>query len=293
VVGLGLCVRDDVYLVDDFADDEGRTRYRDHVRLPGGMTANAVLQAALLGCEAHLLSMVGRDADGRFVAGALRRGGVITRRLRRSDAHPTTTALVLVERGSGRRRFVVPDRRRLERSAPDFDLAPIREGAVLMIDGHFPGQLRRALPLARARGVPVIGDLSDARAAHLRWIDWIDHPILPLEFARTLGVGGPRDTLRHLAARCTGLAAISLGAKGVLALDRGRFRRIPAPRVKVVDTTGAGDALHGAFAAGLAQGRAPFASLERAVRVASDACRRLGGPASVIERTRPAGGSPG
>jgi sugar/nucleoside kinase (ribokinase family) len=289
VVGLGLCVRDDVFLVDDFGLSEGRTRWRAHGRGSGGMVANALVAAAGQGARAEILSLVGRDADGDFVASALRGHGVSTRRLVRSDRHPTTTALVLVEKGSGRRRFVVPDRRALERSAPDFDLAPIRRGALLLVDGHFPAQARRAVRRAGELGVPVIADFADARPAHRALLPHVDFAILPMEFVRTLGVGDARGTLRHLHDRYGCTPVITQGEKGALALLEAGVERIPAPRVRALDTTGAGDVFHGAFAAGLAAGLDVRAALRAAARAAARSCRQLGGSPPVAARARTTG----
>jgi sulfofructose kinase len=277
VVGLGLCVRDEVFLVDDFGLGEGRTRWRAHLQGPGGMVANALCAAAAEGCRAEILSLIGRDADGAFVARGLRERGVGIRRLARSPDHPTTTAVVLVERGSGRRRFVVPDRRALERVAPDFDLGAIGRGALLLIDGHFAAQARRAAQRARERGVPVIADFADARASHRSLLPHVDFAIVPMEFVRTLGVGDARQTLHHLRDRYACTPVITQGAQGALALLNGKIARIPSPRVRVLDTTGAGDVFHGAFAAGLVAGRDVHDALRIAARTAAHSCRHLGG----------------
>ncbi len=282
VVGLGLCVLDEVLLVDDFGLAEGRTRYRERVRLPGGMVTTALAQAAALGCESHLLSLVGADADGRYIARELRRRGVVTRRLIRCEQRATTMALVLVQHRGGQRRFVVPDRRAIERGVPDFDLTPIRRGAVLLIDGHFPAQTMRCVRRAREHDVPVIADLADARPALRRLLRYADYPIVPLEFVETLGVGGPDETLRYIHNRYRSTPVVTLGAKGALVLHGGRVRRIPSPRVRVVDSTGAGDVFHGAFAAGLLRGRDVLDSLALAARAASASCRALGGMGALM-----------
>ena len=160
--------------------------------------SNAVMVAAGEGVETHLLSMVGDDADGRFLASSLRNRGVSTRRLIRSRLHPTTTAVVLSQIATGERRFIVPDRRAMEKGAPDFDLSLLRPGVVLMIDGHFPGQISRAVHRAKELGVPVVGDFSDARPAFQQWLPHVDYPILPTEFVKGYGAGDVRQTLRLL-----------------------------------------------------------------------------------------------
>ena len=90
VVGLGLCVIDHVYVVERLDFAQVRTRFTQRLILPGGMTGTAVSQAAMLGCDAHLLSMLGDDADGRFVRRSLERLGVKTGRLAISDEVDTT-----------------------------------------------------------------------------------------------------------------------------------------------------------------------------------------------------------
>ncbi len=281
-MALGLCVLDEIFLVEDFAVREGRTRYSRHLRMSGGMSATAIAQAAALGCRAELVSLLGDDREGRFLVRSLRAEGVSTRRVIRSETLPTTLSLVLIHRSTGERRFVLPDRRALERAAPDFDLTSISPGAVLMVDGHYPAQAKRGLRRAREVGAPTVADFTDARPAYCQMLRFVDYPIVPLDFVATYGAGGPRETLRALAALGAKTPVVTLGAKGALALHEGRFLRIPPRKVKVVDTTGAGDAFHGAFAAGLVTGRSIEAALELASRAAANNCTALGGMGALL-----------
>lgn len=281
VVGLGLCVVDHLYRVAEPSAAE-RTRYRQRLVTTGGMAANALVQAAALGVRAQLLSLVGDDADGRWLLRQLRERGVGTRRVVRSAELPTTTALILVGASSGERRFVLPDRRAIERRAPDFDLSPIRRGAVLLVDGHFARQAKRALRRAREQGASTIADFADTRPAFGPLLPLVDYPIVPRQFVESAGLGSPRDLLRWLRERTGGTPVVTLGRQGALALVDGRFRRIAARRVRVRDTTGAGDAFHGGFAAGLARGMPVLGALELASRAGGQACRALGATSSLL-----------
>ncbi len=284
VLGLGLCVVDHLYVVDGLDLASGRLRYRERRVTNGGMTATALAQAAALGCEAHLLSVVGDDPEGRFLRRALQSLGVRTGRLILSREIPTTVAVVLVDARSGERRFIVADRRRLEADAPLLDLGAITPGACLLVDGHFPGQALRAARRARAVGATVIGDFHRSSPGVRRLLPFVDHPLVPLEFAQSRGED-PRRTLRELAAVCPGTPVVTLGRRGGLYLDRGRVRRFRALPARIVDTTGAGDALHGAFAAGLAHGLPLAACLELGARAAARVCTALGGTASLLPRS--------
>jgi sugar/nucleoside kinase (ribokinase family) len=115
-------------------------------------------------------------------------------------------------------------------------------------------------------------------------LPFVDYPILPEEFGEAWGVGGVRETLRALHARYGATPAITQGRRGVLVLHEGRVRRIRPPRVRVRDTTGAGDVFHGAFAAGLVEGRDVPDALSLAARAAALSCTALGGFGRLMTR---------
>lgn len=282
MVALGLCVVDELLVVEDDRLRAERTRYHERVVGPGGMASTALAQAARLGCRARLLSAVGDDLEGRGLLRSLRSLGVDTRSVVRDPHFSTSVAHVLVNRKSGARRFIVRDRRALERAAPDFDLAPIRRGSVLLIDGHFRVQALGAARRAQELGVPVVADFADTRPAYLRLLRHVDHPVVPWAFTRAWGKGGPVASLRALAEICPGTPVVTLGRKGSVAWIDGAAVRIPARRVRVKDTTGAGDVFHGGFAAGLALGLTPRAALDLATRAAGQACTALGGTGSLV-----------
>jgi sulfofructose kinase len=276
VVGLGLCVVDHLYVVERFDPHAERIRYALREVSSGGMVGNALTQVAKLGCAAHVLSLVGNDAEGRLVRRSLRAAGVVTRRLVKDARRPTTVAVVQVARSGGERRFLVPDRRALERGVPAFDLAPLDARAVLLVDGHFPAQALRAVRRARALGARVVADFHRPLPEVLRLLRYVDYPIVPLEFARAYAAGDARRALVQLAAASGGTPIVTLGARGGVYLEGGRVRRFAAPRVRVCDTTGAGDAFHGAFAAGLCQGLALRDNIARAARAGALCCTALG-----------------
>jgi sugar/nucleoside kinase (ribokinase family) len=284
VVGLGLCVIDHIYVVERLDFAEPRTRFTQRLVLSGGMTGTAISQAAVLGCDAHVLSMLGDDDDGRFVRRSLERLGVKTGRLATSAEAVTTVAVVLVERNSGERRFIVPDRRELERGTPDFDLTAIDSTTTLLVDGHFPEQALRAVVKAREVGASVVGDFHRPSPAVRRLLPYVDFPVVPLEFAELFSAGGPRRAMLEMADQFGGTPVVTLGAEGGLYLDDGRPRRFAARPVDVVDTTGAGDVFHGAFAAGLSRGWALEKSIDLACRAAALCCTALGGAGRLMTR---------
>jgi len=284
IIGLGLCVVDHLYRVDSLGLTETRTRWSERCTSTGGMACNAVVQAARLGCRTSLLSVIGDDPDGRFLDRSLRAAKVGTSGLIRSTRFPTTAALVLVDEGTGQRRFVVPDRRGIEREAPALDLSRIERNGVLLLDGHFPQQALRAAKRARARGARVIGDFSRPRRAECALLPYVDYPIVPQEFAEIFGEGDAHRALHRLRERFGGTPVVTQGSRGGIYWDGRRIRRYHARRVRVRDTTGAGDAFHGAFAAGLYHGLDLPAAIALAARAAACCCTALGGTSRLLRQ---------
>jgi len=284
VVGLGLCVIDHVYAVERLDFSQTRTRFTQRLVLSGGMIGTAISQAAQLGCDAHVLSMLGDDDDGRFVRRSLEHFGVKTERLAISAEAATTVAVVLVEQPGGEKHFIVPDRRELERGAPDFDLGAIDSTTTLLVDGHFPEQALRAAAKAREVGASVVGDFHRPSPAVRKLLPYVDFPVVPLEFAERFSPGDPQRAVIELADRFGGTPIVTLGAQGGLYLDEGRVHRFAARPVEVVDTTGAGDVFHGAFAAGLARGWTLAQSIDLARRAAALCCTALGGAGRLMTR---------
>lgn len=284
VVGLGLCVVDHSYLVSGLDAGDVRTRYSERLVAPGGMAGNAMVQVAALGCRAHMLTGLGEDEEGRFVCRALRRAGVSTRHVVSSPQLRTTVAVVLVDARSGERRFIVPDRRGMEARAPEFDLSAIGPRTLLLIDGHFPAEALRAVRRAREVGATVVADFYQPRPGVKRLLPWVDHAIVPLEYVEASGYESPRAALFDLAQRTRGRPVVTLGRRGGIYLEGRRVRRYRAVPARAVDTTGAGDAFHGAFCAGLARGLAFEAALDLGSRAAALCCTALGATGRIMTR---------
>lgn len=146
---------------------------------------------------------------------------------------------------------------------------------------HLPAWTR-LLERCRARGITTSWDFGwheslPARrgfGALLRALDWVF--VNEREACRYAGASSLAAATRRwptLARR----TIVKLGARGAMALVDGGVSRVPAPRVRVVDTTGAGDAFNGGFLAALVRGASVEAGLEAGVRFGSASVGAAGG----------------
>ncbi|MEI6338827.1 MAG: PfkB family carbohydrate kinase, partial [Verrucomicrobiota bacterium] len=114
------------------------------------------------------------------------------------------------------------------------------------------------------------------------------HTLVPNEHEAALLAGPSRQNPREAALRLRKMGCrqvvITLGARGVLLADEAGIRTIAAPRVRPVDTVGAGDCFTAWLGLGLAEGLSLDDAAARAVRAAALAVTRPGAQAGMPHR---------
>jgi len=245
----------------------------------GGPAANAAVTVARLGYRAAFAGYLGLDAHGELHHAELLREGVATGWIARGTA-PTPLSTVLVK-PDGRRALVnyKGDTRPLPADTIDFStIAP----KVVLFDGHEP---ELSAPLL-ARKIPSVLDAGSLHRGTEALMSAVDYLVCSEKFARQwLGEDDPRRALAALAERSPAVV-ITLGERGLIWSKEGESGALPAFRVEPVDTTGAGDAFHGGFAAGLAAGLDWPGLLRYASATGALCCERLGARPGLPDLTR-------
>jgi len=206
----------------------------------GGKGANQAVAAARAGADVALCGAVGTDVFGDGALAALAGEGVKTNRVARV-AEPTGTALILVEESGENEIVVVAGANRHAHGRgfpwrPGDIAAAVLEVPIDAIDGFFT-EARAAGAITFLNAAPV----TDAAARLLPLCDVVcvnERELEPLQ--RSVG---------------SAPLVVTLGSRGVRVIDAGGEFSVPGHSVEVVDTTGAGDAVCGVIAAGLAAGR--------------------------------------
>lgn len=263
---------------------------------PGGKGANQAYAAAKLGGAGStaMLGRVGEDDFGRRMIANLVSAGCGVEGVR-SLSGPSGVALILIAE-SGENCIVV-----VSGANDHFTAADITADAQLLRGARF-ALLQLEVPLAttlaaataaRAAGLQVILDPAPAPehlpAELLKFAD----VLTPNESEASLLVGRKpgdvsvdeaRAIAGELQSRGVRQVIIKLGAKGCLLLEAGTATHVPAPLVKAVDTTGAGDIFNAAFAVACAEGATRVDACQFAVHAAALSVTRMGCQASVPTR---------
>jgi sugar/nucleoside kinase (ribokinase family) len=248
----------------------------------GGAAGNSALTLQALGARFRILSNIGDDIFGRWLIDAFKPDS-----RRWPIARTPTTASACLAHPNGERTFLTSRGHLAVTSVKDvLNLLPKRakRGDIALLCGGFlsPRLLlgydelmetlsARGFEIALDTGWPSGGWTKFQRGRVTRWIGKCDHILL--NEIESMGVSGKRDTMgvlqwlvRHSKPAAT--VVIKGGPLGALAFQYERVR-VHAPKVKVMDTTGAGDVFNAGYLFERSQGRGLKDSVSAGVRIAS------------------------
>jgi sulfofructose kinase len=280
VTGLGLNSVDLVAVVAEYPAPNSKQRLQRFARLPGGQIATAMTVCAKLGWKAAYVGSFGDDPFGQLSRDSLTGEGVDISGSRTVVGATNQFALVLVDGRSGERTVLWERHPALTMDPAAVPHDVITAGRMLVVDCHETAAATQAARYARDAGIPTVIDVEKVRPGITELLQQIDAIIAAEDFPAELT--GYEETGKALEAiaKETGAAivTVTLGSAGSLTLCGGREIRTPAFAVDCVDTTGAGDAFRGGFAAGCL--RAVDGDLEDVLKyanaVAALNCRALG-----------------
>lgn len=281
ITALGYCAIDHLCLIPQIPEDD-KVEISELLIAGGGPAATAAFTAARLGARTAYLGAVGDDANGKQILKELKKENIQVSGVMIRPGAISPTAYCLVEQNTGRR-SIAWSRGSVEAlRAKEVKEALIASSRILHLDGHHPSAAIRAAQLAKKHGTKVLLDGGTFRP-HMRDLMGLSDVVIASEvFARQMTGGDDiKCALMRIYEFGPEWAVITLGARGSVAYNGKKFFAQKSFKVKVVDTTGAGDVYHGAFAykylscADLAE-IMRFASVVAALK-----CRKLGGRSGI------------
>ncbi|MGQ9732263.1 MAG: PfkB family carbohydrate kinase [Candidatus Zipacnadales bacterium] len=277
VLGLSCSCWDMLGIVERYPALDEKVGICELVEQGGGLTATALAAVGKLGGRAMMLGHVGNDPFGQKIITALQEVGVNTSHLRVIPGARSRFAFCIVHRPTGKRSIFF-DGGTAGTPAPDeIDPELIRRARAILIDGSAGEGGLRVAEIAHEHGKPIVLDLERYSPSSNALLRLATHPIVPLSFSDA----NPLDTCRALQELGPPTVVVTLGERGCMAVEEDTVLCVPAFDVPVVDTTGAGDVFHGAFAYGLALGKPLAENLRFASAAAALSCRALGGRAGL------------
>jgi len=253
VAGFGLNSIDLLAVVAEYPPPNSKQRLQRFMHMPGGQIGTALTACSKLGLKTTYIGSFGADALGRMSRDSLVDAGVDVSAARTVEGATNQFAVVLVDGRSGERTVLWDRHPALTFDPQDIPRHAVTSGRLLVVDCHETAAATQAARYAREAGVPTVIDVEKVRPGIGDLLQQIDVLITAEDFPPALtGYEEVGRALEAMAAEYPSARVVcaTLGEAGSLALCDGREIHTPAFQVDCVDSTGAGDAFRGGFAAG-------------------------------------------
>jgi sulfofructose kinase len=281
----GVATLDRVWRLDRLPAGGGKYPSRGYMEVGGGLAANAAVTIARLGGSVDLWTRVGSDAAADTIVNGLVAEQVGCGNVRRVPGARSTTAAVLVD-AAGERIITADHDPALSTDASHLPLDGVARARGVMADVRWVDGAATALSAARDARIPSVLDCEPSAAPVFeRLCPLASHVIFSTPGLVSYAATTDLETgLAKAHAAFDGTVAVTLGERGVLLRTRDGVTHVPAPRVEVVDTTGAGDAFHGAYLLSICEHGDCVRAARFANAVAALKCTRMGGRAGLPTR---------
>lgn len=242
----------------------------------GGNAANAAVAIARLGGKSLLATRVGDDDIGSAILSGLARDGVDVSLARRLTGHRSAISAILVDEAGERMVINYADHSMPDEAGTIAAMINPSIGAV-MADTRWEPAAIAALRAMIAQGGAGVVDI-DRPPRDPAFLHAASHIVASAQALRAMtGIDDLPLALQDLRKNVRGWVAVTDSERGTFYGDGDSVRHCPAFPIDAVDTLGAGDVFHGAFALGLAEGMGERKALRFASAAAAIKCTRFGG----------------
>src|SRR6202166_3023355 len=232
----------------------------------GGTALNAAIGIARLGGRASICGPMGdaRETSSRYIFDKLAHEGIDTKQIVHMPGLVTPISNIMIDPSGERTIVTFRDPELWKVRLPDADKL-LEDCAAILTENRCAEFCTDLCAEARRRGIPVVVDVDRTMSMREGLLTASSHLVFSSEALQsTAGVADNGEALKKIAKLTPSFLAGTRGAQGTLWLDEQQnLRQTPAFPVHTVDTLGAGDVFHGAFALGITEGQ----DLRQALRV--------------------------
>jgi sugar/nucleoside kinase (ribokinase family) len=272
---VGLTTIDIQYLVNTFPKSNSKTIADKFSMSVGGPATNAAITFSHLGGKGHLMSVIGKNQFTSFIESDLQYYNVkFTDLLPLADQLPTVSS-ILTTQGKGDRAVITTKSSSKFGEIDGAFTSNHDDYGVVLVDGFNMEICSTLAEQARNQGIPVVLDGGSWKGGMERLLPHIDVAICSENFQSPEG-GDENNVIDYLKSQGVKYTAITRGERSIVYNCPDGSNEIPIDSVKVVDTLGAGDILHGAFCYYYSMDNNFVSALLNASEVATLSCQSFG-----------------
>lgn len=245
----------------------------------GGQAGNAAVATARLGAKTSYIGALGGDGDdvANSIIKAFADEDIDVSRAIRVPGARSSVSLIMLD-ASGEKMIATRRNQGLAEATPADPQGAVADVDAVMLDNRYSNISLPICLAAQARGIPRVLDFDKPTPTSDPLLQACSHVICSADAIReSTGLNDLPAALAALGEGYAGFLAVTDGPNGVYWREAGQIRHMAAFKVDAIDTLGAGDTFHGAFAVRLAETGDAVQAMRFAAAAAAIKCTRFGG----------------
>jgi sulfofructose kinase len=288
ILCIGIPVRDLIFRIQEVPARGSKVNASHFDEISGGNALNAAIGIVRLGGRASICGPMGdaRDTSCRTIFDQLKHESIETRHIVHMPGLVTPLSSIMIDSSGERTAITFRDPELWKVRLPNPDKL-LEDCAAILVENRCAEFCTDVCAEARKRDIPVIVGVDRTMSLRDGLFTTSSHLVFSSEALQsTAGIADDGEALTKIAKLSSSFLAGTRGPQGTLWLDEQQNpQQTPAFPVHTVDTLGAGDIFHGAFALAITEKQ----ELRQALRFASAAaalkCTRFGGAFAAPQRT--------
>ncbi|MFT6139288.1 MAG: sulfofructose kinase [Psychromonas sp.] len=274
---VGITVLDRVFRIPYLPESGGKFVATDYFEIGGGPAATAAVAVKKLNHSVQFIGRVGDDSVAATMLAEFNEYGVGCNNIIQIANASSAFSAVLVD-DQGERMIINYQDKSLSRDITPLNNVDFSTFSTILCDVRWTEGAQYALEQARLHNIPSVLDADITPDSIDDLVLLADHiAFSEVGLANFTGTSSLEEGLRIAATKTKGRVYVTVGSKGCYWLESGTIKHQAGVLVDVVDTTGAGDVFHGAFAVAVAEKMDTREAVIFSNNVAALKCTKLGG----------------
>lgn len=247
---------------------------KDFKTVPGGKGANQAIAASRLGAKVAMMGCLGEDQNGIFLEENLKVNKVETKFIKKVKGVPSGVAGITLAEGDNSIIVVPGANYEVDKTYIDKNIEVIKSAKIVLLQLEIPIEVvEYVIDICSKNKVKTILNPAPIQKLKEDTLEKLDY-LTPNEHEFEILYGSKRE--EEMLKKHKNKLIITKGSEGVSFSDGDKVINITSNKVKVVDTTGAGDTFNGAFAYSLVKGMNIKESIEFANKAAAISVTKFG-----------------
>ncbi|MBO0350572.1 sugar kinase [Phormidium pseudopriestleyi FRX01] len=271
---VGLVTLDVIYLTAGVPQNNQKIVATDSMINAGGPATNAAIAFSYLGNHSTLVGAIGQHPLTAIVYEELEQYGVAIADLDPQRTEPPPLSSIIVTEATGDRAVISINATKSQILGDRLPLDSWSKFNIVLTDGHQMSVSQRIAQITHAQTIPIVLDGGSWKPGFENLLPFINYALCSSNFYPP-NCHNSSEVFTYLANRGIPHIAITNGENPIQYLSQGIPGWVEVPKVKALDTLGAGDIFHGGFCHYILQETFPQALASAAI-IASDACQGFG-----------------